>query len=178
MIHQLSGDLLLSKADLIAHGVAPDDDFRNGLALALREACPAMYKDFRHFCRQQTPKPGTLWLWQGVDPSGRHVRIASLFTQEAPAREGAHPGRAKTEHVNHALHELKKLVEKEKYQSLALPRVATGVGGLEWQHVEPLVAAQLGALTIPVYLYANYQKGVAAAEPPAGPRGKATKAGG
>lgn len=165
MIHELTGDLLLSKAHAIAHGIAPGDDFKNGLALALREACPAMYKDFRHYCRQQNPKPGALWLWQGVDPKGKHVRIVSLFTQEPPAREGGHPGRAKTEYLNHALHELKKLAEKEKFASLALPRIATGVGGLEWQHVEPLLRAQLGALAIPVFVYTNYKKGVAAAEP-------------
>ncbi len=165
MLHQLTGDLLLSKADLIAHGVAPHDDFKNGLALALREACPAMYKDFRHFCKQQNPKAGTLWLWQGIDGSGRHVRIAALFTQEAPARDGGHPGRAHTEYVNHALHELKKLVEAEKVRSVALPRLATGVGGLDWAHVEPLVQTQLGGLPIPVFVYTTYAKGVAAKEP-------------
>jgi len=165
MIHELSGDLLLSKAFAIAHGIAPNDDFKNGLARALREACPAMYKDFRHWCRQQNPKPGSLWFWQGVDPQGHPVRIVSLFTQDAPAHEGGHPGRAKTEYVNHALHELKKLAEREKFTSLALPRLATGVGGLDWPHVEPLLRAQLGALPVPVFVYTNYQKGVAAAEP-------------
>lgn len=165
MIHELTGDLLLSRADLIAHGVAPHDDFKNGLALAMREACPAMYKDFRHYCRQQTPKPGSVWLWQGR--AGRHVRIAALFTQDPPAHDGGHPGRARTEHVNRALHELAKLVGKEQLQSLALPRLATGVGGLDWQHVAPLVQAQLGGLAIPVYVYATYSKGVAAVEPPA-----------
>lgn len=94
MIHELSGDLLLSQADLIAHGVAPNDDFKHGIALALREACPAMYKDFRHYCRAQNPKPGTLWLWQGVDPNGRHVRLCALFTQEPASREGGHAGAA------------------------------------------------------------------------------------
>lgn len=168
MIQELTGDLLLSKADLLAHGVAPDDHFQQGLALALREAFPAMYKDFRHFCRQQSPKPGTVWLWQGVDRSGRHVRLAALFTQEPPAHDGGRPGRARTEHVNHALHALKQLVERESVQSLALPRLATGVGGLDWAHVEPLVRAQLGSLKIPVYVYTTYQKDTAAAETPPG----------
>lgn len=165
MMHSLEGDLLLSQADLIAHGVAPGDDFKSGLAMALREKFPAMYKDFRHYCRQQSPKAGSAWLWQGVDHKGRHVRIAALFTQEAPAHDGGHPGRAKTEYVNHALHELKKLVDKEKVQSLALPRLATGVGGLDWALVEPLVAAQLGSLKIPVCIYTRFLPGVVGKEP-------------
>ncbi|MCC7061222.1 MAG: macro domain-containing protein [Planctomycetes bacterium] len=165
MIHELSGDLLLSKAELIAHGVAPNDDWKQGIARALREACPAMYKDFRHYCKQESPKPGTLWLWQGVDANGRHLRFCALFTQEASSHTGGHAGPAHTEYVNHALHELKKLLEREKLQSIALPKIATGVGGLEWQHVLPLIRAQLGELKIPVLVYADYKPGLAAEEP-------------
>jgi len=165
MIHELSGDLLLTKAEMLAHGVAPGDDFKNGLALALREAFPALYKDFRHFCHQRTPKPGTCWLWQGVDQHGRHVRVANLFTQDPPKHAGGHPGKARTEHVNHALHELKKLIAQEGVASVALPRLATGVGGLDWAHVEPLVRAQLGDVEAAVGVYVDYQPGVAANEP-------------
>lgn len=42
MIHYVSGDILLSKAAAIAHGVAPNDHMDHGLALALRERWPAM----------------------------------------------------------------------------------------------------------------------------------------
>ncbi|MEM7168043.1 MAG: hypothetical protein AAF581_21500 [Planctomycetota bacterium] len=38
MIHKVAGDVLLTKAQVIAHGVAPNDNFGQGLALALREA--------------------------------------------------------------------------------------------------------------------------------------------
>ncbi|MFT4513287.1 MAG: O-acetyl-ADP-ribose deacetylase (regulator of RNase III) [Planctomycetota bacterium] len=165
MIHELSGDLLFSKADVIAHGVAPNDDFKNGLALALRERFPAMYKDFRHYCKQQCPKTGTLWLWQGLDQDKRHVRIACLFTQDAPPHAGSRPGRAHTEHVNHALHELKKLVQKKGYASVALPRLATGVGGLDWPSVEPLIKSQLNDLKAQIGIYTEYMPGVAASEP-------------
>jgi O-acetyl-ADP-ribose deacetylase (regulator of RNase III) len=47
MIKEVAGDILLSKAGAIAHGVAPHDDFKQGLALSLREHWPGMYKDFR-----------------------------------------------------------------------------------------------------------------------------------
>lgn len=165
MIHELSGDILLTKADVLAHGVAPGDDFKNGLALALRERFPALYKDFRHYCHERSPKEGTLWLWQGVDQNGRPVRVANLFTQEASAHGKGRPGKAHTEHVNHALHELKKLLDKEGFRSVALPRLATGVGGLDWQHVAPLIRAQLGGGKAVVGVYTEYKPGVEAEEP-------------
>ena len=42
MIHEVSGDILLTKAQAIAHGVSPNDHFDQGLALALREKWPTM----------------------------------------------------------------------------------------------------------------------------------------
>lgn len=58
MIKEVSGDILLSKADAIVHGVAPYDHFDSGLALSLREQWPSLFKDFKHYCHQFNPKPG------------------------------------------------------------------------------------------------------------------------
>lgn len=164
MIHYVTGDILLSTSRAIAHGVAPGDHFDSGLALALRERWPAMVKDFRHHCQQSHPKPGTLWTWAGANG----VRIVNLLTQEAAPAHHAKPGKATLAHVNHALRDLAHLVESEKIPSLALPRLATGVGGLDWAEVRPLVEKHLGAFSIPVCVYETYRPGVAAAEPAAG----------
>lgn len=96
MIKEVSGDLLLTRAQVIAHGVAPNDPFHTGLALQLRE--------------------------------------------------------------------LAKLAEAEKFTSLALPRIATGVGRLAWTEVKPLLGQHLGALKIPVIVYATCHAGQQAAE--------------
>ena len=162
MIHELSGDILLSGAKAIAHGVAPNDDFHQGLALQLRERMPALYKDSRHYCQTQHPKSGGLWTWMSSD--GHY--IVNLFTQDAAYDHGSKPGHATLSHVNHALHALRAFAQKEKLGSLALPRLACGVGGLDWDEVKPLIEKHIGDLGIPVYIYTNYQKGVKATEPP------------
>jgi O-acetyl-ADP-ribose deacetylase (regulator of RNase III) len=160
MLHETSGDILLTRAQAIAHGVGPEDHFTHGLALALREQWPAMSRDFRHWAHLEHPQPGRVWMWGGV---GRH-RIFCLVTQEA-GRSHDHPGRAHVEHVNHCLRELRRQVEAEGITSLALPRLATGVGGLDWQVVRPLIDHHLGALKIPVYIYGTFKAGVTAPEP-------------
>ena len=166
MIHTVSGDILLTKAQAIAHGVGPDDHFTNGLALALREQWPSMPKDFRHWSHLNHPKPGAVWMWGGV---GNH-RIFCLLTQDPTGTHGhgghgSHPGRATVEHVNHCLRELRHQLERERITSLAIPRLACGVGGLTWAQVEPLIRHHLDGLDIPIFLYADYRKGIAAAEP-------------
>ena len=75
------------------------------------------------------------------------------------------PGRARLESVNHALRELRRIVQEEKITSLALPRLATGVGGLEWKDVLPLIHTHLGSLDIPVIVYSTYRANQEAVEP-------------
>ena len=165
MIHEVTGDLLLSSCDLLVHGVAPDDHFQTGLALALRERFPSLAKDFRHWCHTYSPKPGDCWLWSGVGPDGKTVRIANLLTQDPAAHgRGGHPGKATTHNVNKSLHELARLVKKEQVQSVAMPRLATGVGGLSWNEVQPLVDRTLADLGVPVNVYTHYVAGQKAAE--------------
>jgi len=159
MIIEVEGDILLSKAQVIAHGVAPNDNFSSGLALALRERWPGMYKDFRHYCKVSSPKPGGLWSWGGPG-----VRIVNLFTQEPPPTHEANPGKASDKNVNNCLKNLQKAIVAEKFTSVALPRLATGVGRLHWDEVKPLIQKHLGEAGVPVYVYATYRPGVQAKE--------------
>ncbi|MCA8958635.1 MAG: Appr-1-p processing protein, partial [Planctomycetes bacterium] len=125
MIRELTGDILLSKAEVIAHGVAPHDHFDSGLALALRERWPVMVKDFRHYCHLHNPKPGGLWAWAGPG-----ARIVNLLTQDPAPNAHAKPRKATLPNVNHCLRELRHFVDREQVGSIALPRLATGFGGL------------------------------------------------
>ena len=72
--------------------------------------------------------------------------------------------KATTHNVNLALKALRKLIEEESFESVALPRLATGVGGLQWDDVAPLIERHLGDLQIPVYLYTTFHPGVKAKE--------------
>ncbi len=162
MIHEVEGDILLTRAHAIAHGVAPGDHFDQGLALSLRERWPAMYKDFRHWMHQAHPKEGELWAWAGAGGP----RLIALFTQKpAPERGHGHAGRATLANVNHALRALAHYLTEEKIPSVALPRLATGVGGLDWDDVRPLIQRHLGELPIPVHVYVKYVRGQQAEEP-------------
>ncbi len=163
MIHETSGDLLLSTSPVIVHGVAPNDDFHSGLALLLREQFPAMYKNFRHYCHVTHPKAGEIWAWSGVGRLGT-VTIVSLLTQDGGYEHGAKPGPAHLDFVNHALKRLRHWIETERPASVAMPKLATGVGGLDWKHVFPLIKQHLGDLEVPVHVYGTYHAGQQAHE--------------
>ena len=82
MIIEVEGDINLSSANAIAHVVAPNDEFKSGFAYSLRESWPALYKDFRHFCRQPVGHQHWRWIPGGSameDPS-RSIDI-NLFAR-------------------------------------------------------------------------------------------------
>ena len=160
MIKKVQGDIMMSKADAMAHGVAPMDHFDSGLAASIREDYPSLYKDFRHYCQTYHPKSGTVWLWQGIN----HKKIFNLLTQEAPLSNTSHPGKASLHNLRHCLKDLVHEIDKNGIKSIALPKIATGVGGLDWKDVEPIIEEYFGDSNIPVYLYEKYVKGQAADE--------------
>lgn len=160
MIYEVEGDILLTGAQGIAHGTAPNDDFKNGLAYSLKEQWPTLYKDFRHYSHSHHPKEGSLWKWTSAEGK----KVYNLFTQEHSKDHNSHPGKATTVYVNNSLKELKKEIEKEMISSLALPKLATGVGGLDWDEVRPIIDKHLSDLKIPIYIYSVYHKGQKANE--------------
>lgn len=160
MIFEVEGDILLTEADALVHGVAPNDNFHQGLALSLREQWPSLYKDFRHYCQSHHPKSGELWMWKGAGGPA----IYNLFTQQEAYDHGSSPGKATLDNVNHSLRELRKTLEGSGVKSLAVTRLATGVGGLKWDDVKPLVEKHLGDLNLPVYVYVKFHAGQKANE--------------
>jgi O-acetyl-ADP-ribose deacetylase (regulator of RNase III) len=161
MIHEVEGDILHTGAAAIAHGVAANDPMNQGLAAALHERYPAMHKDFHHWCRQQHPKLGSAWIWSGTGGA----RVINLITQEGGYEHGSKPAQASISSVNHALRALRKIIGDERLGSVALPRLATGVGGLVWDDVRPLILNHLGDVAAHVYVYKTYVPGQKAAEP-------------
>ncbi|MCM8534523.1 MAG: macro domain-containing protein [Lentisphaeraceae bacterium] len=160
MIYEVEGDILLSSAQAIAHGIAPNDPMDKGLARSLHEKYPAMHKDFHHWCHQDHPKPGKAWIWRGVCG----MRLVNLITQDGGYEHGSKPGKATLKHVRDCLKELTKIIKKESITSIAIPKIATGKGGLDWNDVKPLIDEKLGALDIPVYLYSTFAEGKKAQE--------------
>jgi len=161
MIYEIEGDILKSKAQAIVHGVAANDPMSQGLSLKLHQMFPQMHKDFHKWCHQTNPKVGSVWKWDRV----KNLTIINMLTQDSHSHHGTHPPKASLTDVNHCLRALKKLIKKEKFSSIAIPRLATGVGGLLWEDVHPLIINQLGEINISIYIYSTFVPDIEALEP-------------
>ena len=124
-----------------------------------------MVRDYRHFAHQSRPKAGEIWAWAGVDEQGATRKIINLITQDMLDQgKASRPDKATLMHVEHTLKALAKYCHAEDIKSLALPRLATGVGGLHWADVKPLIQMHLSEMGIPVVIYETYRQAIKADE--------------
>lgn len=161
MIHKVEGDILLSSASAIVLGVGINDPMDKGLALALHNRYPDICKDFNRWCHQYNTKPGEAWLWTGPN----NIKIINLIIQDSIDTHEYHFGKATLNNLKHALDALVKIILHKRITSIALPKLGTGSGDLDWDDVRPVIENSLGNIDIPVYLYTRYYAGQKAEEP-------------
>ena len=159
MIRQVNGDILLSKARVIAHGVAPNDDHARDSRTRCASMRPRCTRTSATTARRSTRR-------RARSGPGRAPTASAGGAVHATAglHPGERPGRATLSNVHHALQALRRFIDEERPASLALSRLATGVGGLDWDEVLPEIEKHLGDAGIPIIVYSTYHAGQAAAE--------------
>ncbi len=161
MIYEVEGDMMLTRAQVIAHGVAVNDPMIRGLARKLHERFPAMVTDYSEWCQEQNPEPGKIWLWGDADK----IRIVNLITQEGGGDGMGRPGRESKIAIHRALRALTKLAIDEKFTSIAMPKLGAGFGGVDWLEVRGMMDSQLDELLFPIFVYVTELDGQVASEP-------------
>jgi O-acetyl-ADP-ribose deacetylase (regulator of RNase III) len=143
MIYEVEGDVLIS------------------LARKLQEKFPSMRNQFIEWCEETNPEPGDIWLWGG----NTKTRVLNLIVGEAAEPELGRSSRPNKIAVHRALRAVNKLVIDERFNSIAIPRIGSGVGGIDWLEVRGMMASQLGELIIPLFVDVTALDGMLAREP-------------
>lgn len=147
-----TGDIFLSRAQTLAHGVNCRGKMGRGLAVEFKRRFPEMFKEYKRRCHKKELKPGGAYLEKDITPW-----VLNLATQDTT--RGARLGYVKT-CFHWVAHNYKKL----GITSLAIPRIGAGLGGLEWEEVSAAIDDILGALSIPIYVYEYYEPGISGEE--------------
>ena len=153
MIKEVYGNILLSKSEAIVQGIAEDENFSEGLASSIGEEWPAIVEDFQKCCCKDGLQQGDIWAWDNA----KGVNVVNLITHN-------HTSKASLASLDASLAKLATLTKDKGLKSLAIPKVGTDTGDLDWRDVKPLIEKHLGSLNIPVYLYTIFQKNIAAVE--------------
>lgn len=112
-----------------------------GIAREFKRRYPYMFEEYRDWCRNNIFRPGGYYLYKHTDPW-----ILNFETQ-------ADRGGATMEYVEKCFVDFVLYYRDEGITSLAIPRIAAGLGGLEWEEVKWLLMDILDGIDIPVYVY-------------------------
>jgi O-acetyl-ADP-ribose deacetylase (regulator of RNase III) len=132
-IEYISGDLFKNRvgATALAHGCNCAGSMGAGIAVGFRERYPAMFEEYRRRCRAVPPEleMGGAFLWREEGQAA----VFNLGTQPRPGRGATYPA------VESALRAMREQADAADIQSIAIPRIAAGYGGLSWKKVKVLI---------------------------------------
>lgn len=123
------GDLFTSEADAIGHGVNCRGLMGAGIALQFRSRYPDMYYEYKKLCVEDLLKPGQIYPYRAHDRT-----VINIASQEYPGPDASY------EWLVTGVRSALRYCTERGLQSLALPRIGCGIGGLDWVSVELLLS--------------------------------------
>jgi O-acetyl-ADP-ribose deacetylase (regulator of RNase III) len=140
------GDLFESSAQTLVNTVNCVGVMGKGVALEFRKRFPDMYKDYLGKCERGEVRLGRPYLYRSLLPP----HVLNFPTK------GDWRAAARLDDIIGGLEYLKDHYEEWGIESLAVPPLGCGYGGLDWSIVGPTLYQHLSELGIPIQLFAPY----------------------
>ena len=109
-----------------------------GIAYQFKMRYPLMYQDYRAKCELKLLKPGGVYVYALDEDKYTPRFIFNVATKDNPRNPSEYVW------VEEACMNLRKLVEYRKIESVALPALGCGLGGLDFKKVLPFYENFLG----------------------------------
>ena len=126
MITHKNGDIFTTELHAIGHGVNCRGVMGSGIAVAVKNKYPDVYKAYKDHCEHVGMSGGDLLVVQSqVDEK----YIFNLASQEDTGANASY------DWLRESVHKALQFCEDQGLPSLALPRIGSRIGGLEWENV-------------------------------------------
>jgi len=147
MIEFVTGNILDSSAQALVNTVNTVGVMGKGIALQFKKQFPNNYRIYKEVCERNALHVGQLLVTEEDSMfSGKKVIIN--FPTKTNWRLPS-----EYEYIEAGLKELKKFVLERNIESIAIPPLGAGNGGLEWQKVKKMIIHTLSDLDCETYLY-------------------------
>jgi len=147
MIEFARGNLLEATAEALVNTVNTVGVMGKGVAWMFKEAYPENFKAYQSACKKKEIAVGHMFVTE------RHALVGPKWIINFPTKEHWR-GNSKMEWIETGLEDLKHVIAEKKIQSIAIPPLGSGNGGLNWADVRPKIEAALGELNdVSVIIY-------------------------
>jgi len=139
MIRFTQGDILKADVEALVNTVNCVGVMGRGIALQFKNAFPGNFKAYAAACSRCEVQPGRMFVYETGEltwpryiinfPTKRHWR-----------------GKSRIEDIEAGLPSLVAEIRHRNIRSIAIPPLGSGLGGLDWAKVRPLIENALGAV--------------------------------
>lgn len=132
MIEEATGNLLSADAEALVNTVNCVGYMGKGIALQFKQAFPANFKAYEKACRAHEVKAGHMFIYE--TGSMINPRYIINFPTKRHWR-----GKSRIEDIENGLKALIADVKRLGIRSIAIPPLGSGLGGLDWNVVQPMI---------------------------------------
>ncbi len=147
MVELKQGDILQAEAEALVNTVNTVGVMGRGIALQFRKAFPENFRQYEHACEHGQVHLGHMFVYETERLTG--PRYIINFPTKRHWK-----GNSRIQYIQQGLSDLVRVIRERNIQSIAIPPLGCGLGGLEWNEVRPLIVGAVRALPdVRVLLY-------------------------
>jgi O-acetyl-ADP-ribose deacetylase (regulator of RNase III) len=139
MIRFVQGDILRAETEALVNTVNCVGVMGRGIALQFKNVFPANFKSYEAACQKGEVQPGRMLVFDTGELT--NPRYIINFPTKRHWR-----GKSRIEDVQAGLAALVEEIRALQIRSIAIPPLGSGLGGLDWAEVRPLIARALAVL--------------------------------
>jgi O-acetyl-ADP-ribose deacetylase (regulator of RNase III) len=143
MITILTGNILESESECLVNTVNCEGYMGKGIAYQFKKAFPKNNEDYIRACKTGELRIGKIHSFKEKN------KIIINFPTKDKWRE-----KSKIEYIENGMDELLKFVDEQKINSIAIPPLGCGNGGLKWDEVHNLIVSKIEKINKNFILYA------------------------
>lgn len=140
MIEYKYGDILQDGSEALVNTVNCVGIMGRGIALQFKNAFPDNFKVYVAACKNEEVQPGRMLVFETKKLT--NPRFIINFPTKRHWR-----GKSRIEDIESGLIALVETIRQNNIRSIAIPPLGSGLGGLDWTVVKPLIEASLHPLT-------------------------------
>lgn len=146
MIHYLKGNILESKAMALVNTVNLEGIMGKGIALQFKKQFPNNYKLYKKACEEGAIGVGKLFITKEQTVFG--LKLIINFPTKTDWRKPA-----EYLYIEKGLDDLIRAIGDYQIDSIAIPPLGAGNGGLNWERVKDIIERKLTPLSIDIFVY-------------------------
>lgn len=147
MIIYKKGNILESEADALVNTVNTQGVMGKGIALQFKNAFPSNYKLYQDICRNGSFQIGDLLIVEENGLISGKKTIINFPTKTSWRKPSEYS------YIEKGLEKLVQVIEDKKFNSIAIPPLGSGNGGLNWEIVKKMIEDKMSHLPIDVFIY-------------------------